>query len=178
MVNIMSHLPDVILLGNPILRKRSQEIAASEFGTNNLKIMEEELYNVMQLEKGIGLASPQVGINKRAIVFGFKQQRAAEEIPYTFLINPSFEPLSETLEEDYEGCLSVGELRAKVSRFKHIGYKGYDRFGNKIEREVHGLHARVVQHEIDHLNGIIFLDRVTNFNSLGFHDELLQSGDL
>ena len=82
------------------------------------------------------------------------------------------------LVEDYEGCLSVGKLRGKVSRYQSICYRGYDSDGCLIEREVSDLHARVVQHELDHLNGVIFLDRITNYSSLGFHEELIRSGTL
>ena len=99
-------------------------------------------------------------------------------IPFTALFNPSFEPLSDVIEEGYEGCLSVGQLRGKVPRYKTIGYRGYDANGNLIEREVSDLHARVVQHEFDHLDGVIFLDKVTDHSSLGFHEELIRSGAL
>lgn len=164
----MAYLPDVIKIGNPLLRKQSIDVSSNEFGTHNLKVMQEQLFQIMQNENGIGLAAPQIGLNKRIIVFGIEDisSRTGEKIPYTLLINPTFEASSYSMEEDYEGCLSIGELRGTVPRFTHIGYRGYDINGNLIEREAKGLHARVVQHEIDHLDGILFIDRITNYDSI------------
>ena len=178
--NVME-LHKIIQLGNPSLRLISKPILPEEFGTSELKSLEATLFNVMALENGLGLAAPQIGINKRAIVFGREQHPMHPHlpaIPYTVLFNPSYESLSDSCEEDYEGCLSVGKLRGKVSRYQSIRYRGYDADGKLIERAVSHLHARVVQHEYDHLNGVIFLDKVTNYHSLGFHDELMLSGAL
>ncbi|OGV29998.1 MAG: peptide deformylase [Legionellales bacterium RIFCSPHIGHO2_12_FULL_35_11] len=171
----------VIKLGNPLLRLVSEPIANNEFGTDALKTLANTLFDVMAQENGLGLAAPQIGINKRAIVFGMDKHPIHTElppIPYTVLFNPSFVPTSDICVEDYEGCLSVGNLRGKVSRYKSIRYRGYDANGHLIEREVSDLHARAVQHELDHLNGVIFLDRITNHSSLGFHEELVLSGVL
>ncbi|MDI9817948.1 MULTISPECIES: peptide deformylase [unclassified Legionella] len=171
----------IILLGNPFLRQRSQPILEEEFGTPELKQLEQELFEMMQAENGLGLAAPQIGISKRAIVFGMEKHPVhtfLPAIPFTVLFNPSYEPISAECVEDYEGCLSVGALRGKVSRYKHIRYRGYNVNGQLIEREVSDLHARVLQHEYDHLEGVIFLDKVTDVNSLGFHDELVRSGKL
>jgi peptide deformylase len=159
----------------------SEPIAQDTFGTASLKKLEAALFDSLEREKGLGLAAPQIGINKRALVFGMNQHPIHTHlaaIPYTILFNPSFEPLTDCMEEAYEGCLSVGQLRGKVARYKSIGYRGYDAEGKLIEREVSSLHARVLQHELDHLNGIIFLDKVTDYHSLGFHEELLLSGAL
>jgi peptide deformylase len=172
-------LSKVIRLGNPLLRLISDPIAENEFGTAELHELAKQLFEVMQLENGLGLAAPQIGINKRAIVFGMDWHPVHTNlpaIPYTVLFNPSYEPTTDICIEDYEGCLSVGNLRGKVSRYQSIYYRGYDADGNLIEREASDLHARAVQHEFDHLNGVIFLDKVTNHSSLGFHDELVQSG--
>jgi len=169
----------IILLGNPSLRQKSVEISAREFGTPELKELEKELFEVIAAENGLGLAAPQIGINKRAIVFGMDKHPVHTHlpaIPYTILFNPTYEPMTDECIEEYEGCLSVGSLRGKVSRYKSIRYRGYDAEGRLIEREVSDLHARAVQHETDHLDGIIFLDRVTDNHSLGFHDELLRFG--
>ncbi|WP_028388757.1 peptide deformylase [Legionella fairfieldensis] len=169
----------IILLGNPLLRQKSQAILEEEFGTPDLKQLEQALFEMMQAENGLGLAAPQIGINKRAIVFGMEKHPVhtyLPTIPFTTLFNPSYEPTSDECIEDYEGCLSVGALRGKVSRYKHICYRGYDVNGQLIEREVSDLHARVLQHEYDHLEGVIFLDKVINVNSLGFHDELVRAG--
>tara|TARA_R110000868_G_scaffold65823_1_gene196489 strand:- start:3029 stop:3577 length:549 start_codon:yes stop_codon:yes gene_type:complete len=170
---------EVIKLGNPLLRLVSKLIPDNEYGTNELRRLSEKLFNVMKVESGLGLAAPQIGINKRAIVFGMEQHPARTDlppIPYTVLFNPSFEPITDETYADYEGCLSVGSLRAKVSRYKSIVYRGFDAEGSLIEREVSDLHARVIQHEIDHLDGVIFLDRVTDYHSMGFHDELTLAG--
>lgn len=169
----------VIQLGNPVLRMVSEPIQANLFGTEELKKMEVLLFEILKQENGLGLAAPQIGINKRALVFGMEQHPVHKHIPavpYTILFNPSFEPTSDIIEEQYEGCLSVGSLRGKVPRYKYIGYRGYDVEGNLIEREVSDLHARVLQHEFDHLEGVLFLDRITDHSSLGFHEELIRSG--
>ncbi|KTD38594.1 polypeptide deformylase [Legionella nautarum] len=172
---------NIILLGNPLLRQIAQPIANEEFGTPELKQMEQVLFEMLEAENGLGLAAPQIGISKRALVFGMDKHPVHTHlpaIPFTILFNPSYEPLSEECAEDYEGCLSVGTLRGKVSRYKHIRYRGYNANGNLIEREAYDLHARVLQHEYDHLDGVIFLDKVTNVNSLGFHEELVRTGEL
>ncbi|MFJ1268631.1 peptide deformylase [Legionella lytica] len=171
----------VIQLGNPLLRMISEPISGDLFGTEELKELESLLFKTLEEQQGLGLAAPQIAIQKRALVFGMQQHPVRTDlpsIPFTVLFNPSFEPLSDEMEEAYEGCLSVGQLRGKVPRHKHIMYRGYDANGNLIEREASDLHARVVQHEYDHLDGIIFLDRVTNYHSLGFHEELVRSGAL
>jgi peptide deformylase len=171
----------IIQLGNPVLRMIAEPITENLFGSEELKKMEAILFNSLEKEKGLGLAAPQIGMSKRAIVFGMQQHPIYTQlapIPFTALFNPSFEPLSDIIEEDYEGCLSVGQLRGKVPRYKTIGYRGYDAEGNLIEREVSDLHARVVQHEFDHLEGVIFLDKIIDYSSLGFHEELIRSGAL
>lgn len=169
----------IIQLGNPILRTLSANIQNFEFASLELKNLEALLFKAMKKAMGIGLAAPQIGVNKRAIVFGLDHHPRRPHdapIPFTALFNPSYLPLSDELVEDYEGCLSVGDLRGKVSRYQSIRYRGYDSKGQLIERDVSDLHARVVQHEIDHLDGIVFLDRITNHASLGFHDELMEAG--
>lgn len=143
--------------------------------------MAQVLLSTMKHENGIGLAAPQIGINKRAMVFGLANPISntnLPDIPYTILFNPSFKPTNDTIIEDYEGCLSVGNLRAKVPRYKSIYFMGYDAEGNLIEKEVSDLHARVFQHEFDHLEGVIFLDRVVDYSSLGFHEDLIEAGIL
>ncbi|MBA2657552.1 MAG: peptide deformylase [Tatlockia sp.] len=166
----------VIQLGNPLLRMICEPISENLFGSEDLNKLESLLFKVLKDENGLGLAAPQIGISKRAIVFGMEAYRNRPAIPLTLLFNPSFEPLSELVEEAYEGCLSVGQLRAKVPRYKSIAYRGFDAEGQLIEREVSDLHARVLQHELDHLDGIVFLDKVKDHNSIVFHEELLRSG--
>ena len=172
---------DVVMLGNPLLRQKAEPIYENEFGSSDLKELEQTLFHAMKAENGLGLAAPQVGISKRALVFGMDKRPVHSQrpsIPMTALFNPSYEPLSNECVTDYEGCISVGSLRCKVSRFQHILYRGYDANGQLIEREATDLHARVFQHEYDHLEGIIFLDRVSDVNSLGFHEELVRAGQL
>jgi peptide deformylase len=173
------HIYSVLQMGNPILREVCEPVSQELFGSEELKNLEATLFKNLKEKQGLGLSAPQLAINKRAIVFGMEQHPLYPElgpIPYTALFNPTYEPLSPGVEEGYEGCLCVGQLRAKVPRYQSIIYRGYDVDGNLIEREVSGLHARVVQHEVDHLNGVIFLDKVTDHSSLGFYDELIQSG--
>ena len=156
---------EVIQLGNPVLRMIAEPVLDNDFGSGELKKMESILFERLEQEKGLGLAAPQIGISKRALVFVMHQHPVhthLPSIPFTVLFNPSFEPLSDLMEEEYEGCLSVGQLRGKVPRYKSIGYRGYDAEGNLIEKEVSDLHARVMQHELDHLEGVIFLDRIIN----------------
>ncbi len=170
---------EIIKLGNPLLRLVSTAINEEMFGTSELIEFSKTLFKTMAIENGLGLASPQIGINKRAIVFGMHKHPIKPSlipIPYTILFNPVFKPSTDIMEDDYEGCLSIGYLRGKVSRYKTIYYSGYDTEGNLIEREVSDLHARVVQHEIDHLDGIVFLDKISNYHSLGFHNELVDAG--
>lgn len=170
---------NLLKLGNPLLRKTSDPIDQKEFNTPHLKILADTLFHALEIEKGVGLAAPQIGINKRAIVFGMNKHPVftkIPKIPFTILFNPSYEPISELCVEEYEGCLSVGVLRAKVSRYKTIVYRGYDIEGRLIEREVSDLHARVVQHECDHLEGIIFLDKISDHHTMGFPEELAAAG--
>lgn len=164
----------IIRIGNPQLRIPSTPIEEHEFDTLELHNLIKLMFSVMNKEGGIGIAAPQIGVNKRIFVFGLDNF----SITPTVLINPIITPLTKTTEEGMEGCLSVGQLRGTVPRFTKIYYKGHDQFGNLVENEVQDYHARVIQHENDHLDGIIFLDRIENTQSLGFHDELIKSGKL
>lgn len=169
-------MSEIIRIGNPQLRLISEDIDNALFGTDKLHQLSKDLFALMQEENGIGLAAPQIGLSIRALVFGLEGEMAAKRgmsVPYTILFNPTFEPIDDEKESAYEGCLSVGELRGIVPRYKKILYKGFDVDGNQIEREVSGLHARVFQHEYDHLDGIVFLDRVEDTRTLGFHTELV-----
>jgi len=171
----------IIKLGNPSLRQVSEPIHENEFDSKELHDIVNKLFFAFKKEKAAGLAAPQIGINKRIIVFGVEKHPIythVNPVPDTVLINPTIEILTDELEEAYEGCFSVGTLRGKVARAKRIFYRGFDVHGNVIEREAEGLHARVVQHEYDHLDGIVFLDKVTDHLSLGFYDELIESGQL
>ncbi len=171
----------IVKLGNPSLRQISAPVSEDEFDSKELHHIVDILFFALKTEGGVGLAAPQLGFNKRILVFGMKKHPIythLHPIPDTVLINPTIQILTDELEEAYEGCFSVGNLRGKVSRPNRIYYKGFDVKGNLIESEAEGLHARVVQHEYDHLDGIVFLDKVTDRMSLGFYDELIESGQL
>jgi len=130
---------------------------------------------------GAGLAAPQIGVGLRMVIFGVRgnpRYPAAEEVPDTVLINPLITPLSDELEEGWEGCLSVPGMRGVVPRFRHLRYSGYDEQGRAFERVVQGFHARVVQHECDHLDGILYPMRIRDFTRFGFVDALFPEGGL
>ena len=131
----------------------------------------------MKANDGAGLAAPQIGVFKRLVNFGFDandRYPEADSVPFTVLINPIITPLSDEKENGWEGCLSVPGLRGVVPRFTHIKYEGYDVEGNKLEREVEDFHARVVQHECDHLDGILYPMKIEDYRYFGFHEEIFK----
>lgn len=146
-----------------------------KFNTPELKTLIQDMRDTMEAEDGAGLAAPQIGIGLQVVIFGVKKSARypdAEDVPYTVLINPVIKPLTQETEEDWEGCLSVPGMRGMVPRFSKIDYQGYDQYGNSINRNVDGFHARVVQHECDHLQGILYPMRITNFRTFGFTEVL------
>jgi len=159
-------------LGHPVLLKKGEEIR--EFSTDSLKKIIYDMSETMIDYNGIGLAAPQVHLSKRVIIFRNPDIEEKERIQITPLINPFFKPLSDEKEDDWEGCLSIPGMQGLVSRFKKITYYGYDLNGNKIENEAEGLHARVVQHEIDHLDGILYISRLTDKKAFGFEKEIIE----
>ena len=147
-----------------------------KFDTPELKALIQDMHDTMEAEDGAGLAAPQIGVSLQVVVFGVKKNVRypdAEDVPYTVLINPVVKPLTKETEEDWEGCLSVPGMRGMVPRFSKIDYQGYDQYGNFINRNVDRFHARVVQHECDHLQGILYPMRITDFRTFGFTDVLL-----
>ena len=169
----------VLRMGAPGLQQRSQEVEI--FNTPELHGLVQDMWDTMQAENGAGLAAPQIGINLRLVIFGFEQNSRyvdAPAIPETVLINPVIKTLSTATDLQWEGCLSVPGMRGRVRRFTHIHYQGYDVRGQLIEREAQGFHARVVQHECDHLDGILYPQRMDDMASFGFREELEQSGRL
>ena len=121
------------------------------------------------------LAAPQIGISQRVVIFSVRQNPRypeAEPVPETVLINPRIEPLGEWMTEGWEGCLSIPGMRGKVPRYEEIIYRGYDQKGQFMERRVSGFHARVVQHEVDHLDGVLYPQRIRDMQAFGFEDEL------
>ena len=160
-------------MGDPTLLATAQPVA--EFDTPELHALIEDLLDTMAAEDGAGLAAPQIGVGLRVVVFGFEQNERypeADAVPRTVLVNPVIEPLSDDRDQGWEGCLSVPGLRGVVSRFTHVRYQGFDQHGNAINREAHDFHARVVQHECDHLDGILYPQRMTDMRYFGYTDVL------
>lgn len=169
----------ILRVGNPLLLEPSAPIEV--FDTPQLHELVEDLMDTMHAEEGAGLAAPQIGVGLRVVVFGFDSNPRypdADPVPRTVLVNPTIEPLSKQQEEGWEGCLSVPGLRGMVPRCTHIRYKGFDPQGNAIERDARNFHARVVQHECDHLDGILYPQRMTDMTQFGFIGELQASGRL
>jgi len=138
-----------------------------------------DMWDTMQAADGAGLAAPQIGVLRRVVIFGYRNNPRypdAPPVPETVLINPQITPLGEAREEGWEGCLSVPGLRGLVPRYSEIRYRGYDQYGEEIDREVSGFHARVVQHECDHLDGILYPQRIEDMRYFGYLDTLNEHG--
>ena len=164
---------EILRMGNPILLKVSEKV--KKFDTPEIHELIKDMIETMKDAQGAGLAAPQVGESIQLVIFGVdKNERypEAEEVPFTVLFNPVITPLTQDKEDDWEGCLSVPGMRGVVPRYKTINYKGFDQYGNEIDRDVEGFHARVVQHECDHLFGILYPSRIENMKLFGFHDEI------
>ena len=163
----------VLKMGDASLLQVAERV--EKFNTPELKTLIQDMRDTMEAEDGAGLAAPQIGIGLQVVIFGVKKSARypdAEDVPYTVLINPVIKPLTQETEEDWEGCLSVPGMRGMVPRFSKIDYQGYDQYGYSINRNVDGFHARVVQHECDHLQGILYPMRITNFRTFGFTEVL------
>jgi len=164
---------DILRMGDARLLQVAEKVTA--FATPELHALVADLCDTMQANAGAGLAAPQIGVNLQVVVFGGESNPRypdAEAVPFTVLINPVLTALSEETEEGWEGCLSLPGLRGKVPRHVHLRYAGYDPFGQAIDREVSGFHARVVQHETDHLWGILYPRRIHDLPNFGFRDVL------
>ena len=164
---------EVLRMGDPRLLERSREVA--RFGTSELDSLLADMRDTMRALSGAGLAAPQIGVPLRVVIFGVERNPRypdAEPVPYTEIVNPVIVPLGEEMEEGWEGCLSVPGLRGVVPRYTRVRYTGFDPQGRPIEREADGFHARVVQHECDHLDGILYPMRVRDFTRFGFTDVL------
>jgi peptide deformylase len=169
---------EILKMGDPRLLRVAEPV--TEFGTPALEALIADMFDTMHDANGAGLAAPQIGINQQLVIFGFKQNLRypdAAAVPETVLINPVLTPLSDEKESDFEGCLSVPGLRGSVPRFTRLRYEGVDQFGNPIRREVDGFHARVVQHEVDHLLGILYPMRITDFSTFGFTSVMFPERD-
>ena len=164
---------EVLRMGDPRLLERSRDVA--RFDTPAIDALLADMHDTMRAHDGAGLAAPQIGVPLRLVIFGVERNPRypdAEPVPYTELLNPVIVPLGDEMEEGWEGCLSVPGLRGVVARHARIGYTGFDPKGRRIEREVSGFHARVVQHECDHLDGILYPMRVRDFSRFGYTDVL------
>jgi peptide deformylase len=169
----------ILKMGDPRLLRVAQPVR--EFDKPELSELIDDLFETMRAVNGAGLAAPQIGVDLAVVIFGFRNgnQRYpdAPPVPETVLINPQITPLDELEEEDWEGCLSVPGLRGIVPRFANIRYTGFDQYGSPIEREAQGFHARVVQHECDHLIGKLYPMRVRDFSRFGYTSVLFPQLD-
>jgi len=160
-------------MGDPRLLERAREV--EQFDTPELRALLVDMHDTMLALNGAGLAAPQIGVPRRVVIFGMGRNPRypqAEEVPYTVLINPVLQPVSEEMEQGWEGCLSVPGMRGLVPRYRTVRYQGFDPSGQSIDRTVSGFHARVVQHECDHLDGILYPMRITDMRYFGFHEVL------
>lgn len=163
----------VLKMGEPVLLQVAKPV--ERFDTLELHSLIKDMQDTMASLHGAGLAAPQIGVSMQVVIFGFeKNQRYpnADEVPFTVLLNPRLTPLGEEQEEGWEGCLSVPGMRGMVPRYAQLRYQGVDQYGTAIDRTVSGFHARVVQHECDHLQGILYPMRIKNFRQFGFTDVL------
>ena len=168
---------DVLRMGDPRLLQRAAPV--ERFATPELDALLADLRETMAAQNGAGLAAPQIGVPLQVVIFGVERNPRypdAEPVPYTELVNPVLTPLSQEVEEDWEGCLSVPGLRGVVPRYTQLRYKGFDPQGNVIERDVTGFHARVVQHECDHLLGILYPMRMRDLSRFGYTEVLFPDG--
>ena len=168
---------EVLRMGDPRLLERAQPVA--KFDTPELHALLADMRDTMAALDGAGLAAPQIGVGLQVVIFGIEHNPRypdAEAVPQTVLINPTLTPLAEDVEEDWEGCLSVPGMRGVVPRFARLRYRGFDEYGKLIERSVEGFHARVVQHEYDHLIGVLYPMRIRDFSRFGYTDVLFPDG--
>jgi peptide deformylase len=169
---------DILKMGDPRLLRIARPVEA--FGTPELRALIADMFETMHAVHGAGLAAPQIGVDLQLVIFGFgRNQRYpdAPPVPETVLINPTITPLGDAEEEGWEGCLSVPGLRGVVPRFARIRYSGLDAEGGLIDREAEGFHARVVQHECDHLIGKLYPMRVRDFSRFGYTSVLFPELD-
>lgn len=169
----------ILRMGDPLLLRVAKSV--ENIGAPDVRTIIADMYDTMQAANGVGLAAPQIGADLRLMIFGFNENpRYPDEkpVPFTTLINPWIELLTERTEEGWEGCLSVPGMRGLVPRATHIRYGGTLEDGGSLEREAHGFHARVFQHEFDHLDGILYPQRIRDMTKFGFIDALFPQSDL
>ena len=167
---------EILKMGDARLLRVAQPVPPEAVGSAKLHQLVADMFDTMQAVNGAGLAAPQIGVDWQLVIFGSGQVNPrypdAPTVPVTVLINPVITPIGSELQHDWEGCLSVPGLRAVVPRWQHIRYSGFDQHGQAIERTAEGFHAKVVQHECDHLMGILFPQRVRDFTKFGFNSVL------
>ncbi len=169
---------EILKMGDPRLLRIAKPVQA--FANAELDALIADMFETMHAADGAGLAAPQIGVDLALMIFGFGANRRypdAPPVPETVLINPQFAPIDSTLEDGWEGCLSVPGLRGVVPRFARIRYSGFDPAGQRIEREADGFHARVMQHEYDHLIGTLYPMRIRDFSRFGYTDVLFPDLD-
>ncbi len=169
----------VMRMGHPVLREKAKPVEG--FDTPELHALIGDMKETMAALNGAGLAAPQIGVSQRVVIFGVEQNPRypdAEEVPFTVLVNPKLTMLTREVEEGWEGCLSVPGMRGVVPRYLKLRYTGSDEKGNPIDRVAEGFHARVVQHEVDHLDGILYPMRMTDMSRFGFTTELFPGEDI
>lgn len=169
----------VLRMGDPRLFRVSKPV--TQFNTPELHELLADMQDTMQALNGAGLAAPQIGVALRVVIFGMSSNPRypdAEPVPQTVLINPVITPLDDEQEDGWEGCLSVPGMRGLVPRFLRLRYRGFDALGRPIDRTVEGFHARVVQHECDHLDGVLYPMRIRDMRDFGFTEELFPGEDL
>ena len=160
---------EILKMGDPRLLRMAEPVR--EFGTPEMETLIADMFDTMHAANGAGLAAPQIGVNLQLVIYGFKENQRypdAPAVPETVLINPVLTPLSDEMDEAFEGCLSVPGLRGVVPRYTQLHYEGVDQHGKPIVRDAEGFHARVVQHEVDHLLGILYPMRITDFSQFGY----------
>jgi peptide deformylase len=170
---------EVLKMGDPRLLAVSEPVHA--FGTLELASLLADMRDTMRDLNGAGLAAPQIGVGLRVVIFGFDHNERypqAGAVPFTVLINPTLMPIGDATEEGWEGCLSVPGMRGLVPRHRDLRYTGFDEYGAPIDRTVNDFHARVVQHEVDHLDGILYPRRIRDLTQFGFVDALFPGQDI
>jgi peptide deformylase len=166
---------EILKMGDPRLMRVAPAVPEAMLGTAEFDDLIADMFETMQAAGGVGLAAPQIGVDLQLVVFGFEHSDrypGEPEVPRTILLNPLIAPLSADMEDGWEGCLSVPGLRGVVSRHSLIRYRGLDPAGQLIDRTAEGFHARVVQHECDHLVGRLYPSRITDFSKFGYIDVL------
>ncbi len=180
----MMAIKSVLLMGEPCLLLKAALV--EQFNTHELLALIQDLEDTMRHMNGAGIAAPQIGVSLRVIIFGQKETDSsnnprypdADAVPYTVLINPVLTPIDSEMEDDWEGCLSVPGMRGIVPRYTRLHYTGFDQHGNKIDRLVSGFHARVVQHECDHLDGILYPMRISHLKDFGYSEVFFPNQDI